>query len=76
MVAAPAVTPLTMPVEGLTLAIEVLLLDHVPPVAPSVKVVEAPEQTVAAPDTVPAAGAGFTVIEVVEKVLPQLLVRV
>ena len=40
MVAVPAATPFTIPVTDPTVAIEVLLLDHVPPVVVDANVVE------------------------------------
>jgi hypothetical protein len=62
MVADPVETPLTNPVEPLTVATAVLLEDQVPPEFPlEVKVVVAPTQTFCIPATVPAFGVGVTV---------------
>jgi hypothetical protein len=55
----PEETPSTEPSEGLTIATEGLLLDHVPPVVPSERVVDAPVHTVAVPIIVD--GSGLTV---------------
>lgn len=72
IVSTPADTPVTM--LPLTVAIEVLLLLHVPPGAMSVKAMAEPTHTVLAPVIVPAVRYGpmFTLL-VVEKV-PQTLV--
>ena len=48
MVAEPAATPVTTPLE-LTVAAAVLLLDHVPPVVTSANVVVDPTQTAGVP---------------------------
>lgn len=61
--ATPADTPVTTPVVDAAVAIEVLLLIHVPPLVASVRVVALPAQTLKVPAI--AAGAGFTVITVV-----------
>ena len=53
MVADPAPTPVTTP-DAFKVAIAALLLLHVPPVVPSVRVVELPWHTEAAPEIVPA----------------------
>jgi hypothetical protein len=63
MVAVPALTPLTTPVPAPTVAIDALLLVHVPPVAVLVNVVVAPAHTLLPP--LIAAGAAFTVIVLV-----------
>jgi hypothetical protein len=54
----PAETPVTTPVDGLTVAIAKPLLDHVPPVVASLRVVEEPAQIGDVP--VMPAGFGFT----------------
>jgi hypothetical protein len=60
MVTVPADTPVTIPAE-LTVAIEGLLLDHVPPVLPaSVRLVVAPAHTVCDPN-IESADPGETV---------------
>ena len=73
MVALPDDTPATTPVL-LTVATDVLLLVHVPPVAPSVRVVEEPAQTVLLPLIVPESGNGLTVTGTLATAIPQLLV--
>ena len=76
MVAVPAVTPVTTPLE-FTVATAVDELVHAPPVEPSVNVVDAPVHTDEAPEMVPGvAGAASTVIPIVTDVDPQLLVTV
>lgn len=58
----PAPTPVTTPVLELTVAIEVLLLLHAPPVVASVKVTVPPEHTVSVPPIATGTeGAAFTV---------------
>lgn len=57
MTADPLVIPVTMP-EELTVAIEVLLLDHVPPVVPLVKLEVPPTQIEDEPEI--ASGVAFT----------------
>ena len=59
----PEVTPVTTPVPLTTVAIVVLLLDQVPPVAPSVKVIVEPTQN--GEDAEIADGVVLTVIIVV-----------
>lgn len=61
MTAVPADMPLTTPVDAPTSATVVLLLIHMPPVAPSVNVIVEPLHTLDAPEIVPADGAGITV---------------
>ncbi len=56
----PADTPVTMPV-AITLAIVVLLLLQLPPVALSLKVIAAPAHKLIVPVAAGSAGAGFTV---------------
>ena len=75
MVAVPADTPVTTPVE-LMLATKLLLLPHTPPLTPSVRVVVAPVHTVDEPDMVPAVTIALTVTGSVALVVPQLLVTV
>ena len=58
MIDVPAVTPETSPIAS-TVAIDVALLLHVPPVDDSDKVVILPAQTVGVPDIV--AGTALTV---------------
>ena len=55
----PDNTPVTTPVPLTTVATVVVLLDHVPPVVPSVKVIVDPAQN--ADDAEIVAGNGFTV---------------
>ena len=77
MVAVPAATPVTTPVAAFTVATDGVRLLQLPPVVPLlVKVAVDPTQTVAAPLTVPAMAAGFTVITLFELNVPQLLVTV
>lgn len=64
MVAVPAETPVTTPVDP-TEAVPVALLLHVPPGVPSVKEMELPTHTALPPPI--AAGSGFTVIVLVLK---------
>ena len=46
----PVATPVTIPVEEPTVAFVVLLLDHVPPEAVSVKAIVVPTQAIAEPE--------------------------
>lgn len=55
----PAAVPVTIPIVGLTVATDGLLLFHTPPDTASLKVAEAPAHMVAAPLIV--AGFGLTV---------------
>jgi hypothetical protein len=73
MVAVPAATPVTTPVEP-TVATEVLLLLHVPPVTVSLKVVVDEVQTVAVPVIEPADEDAPTVTTNVAVELPQAFV--
>ena len=73
MVDVPGAAPNTWP-EPSTVAMEVVLLLQLPPVAPSVKEVDEPAQTVAAPLIVPADGSGLTVTTCVAAAVPQLFV--
>ena len=62
MVAVPAATPVTTPVESLTVAMPVLPDVHVPPLVPFVvNVVVEPEHIACVPLRVPALGAVVTV---------------
>ena len=70
MVDVPMTAPNTWP-EPSTVAIEVVLLLQMPPVAPSVKEVDEPAQTVAVPLIVPAEGNGLTVTTCMAAAVPQ-----
>jgi hypothetical protein len=59
----------------LTVAIDVLLLPHVPPPVELLRVVDADKQTAFTPVIVPAFGSGFTVTIWVSVAVPQLLVN-
>jgi len=59
MVAVPPATPVTTPVPETTVATVVVLLDHVPPVVPSVNVIVDPAQK--GDEAEIPAGAKFTV---------------
>jgi hypothetical protein len=62
MVAEPAATPVTTPVELFTVAIAALLVDQAPPLLPLlVKVVVPATQIFCVPLRVPALGAAVTV---------------
>ena len=74
MVALPADTPVSMPVEASILATEVLLLVQVPPAAASVRVMVDPVHTDPGPVIVPADGNGLTVINVVAIPVPQAVI--
>jgi hypothetical protein len=63
IVAVPATIPVTTPVAETTVATEVLLLLHVPPVDVLVNAIVKPSHTVDEPDM--AAGSGLTVITAV-----------
>ena len=75
MVSMPPPVPVTMPVVP-TVAMEVLLLLHVPPGTGSVRVIVAPSHTLPGPEMVPAERnvPMFTVIVATE--VPHTLVRV
>ena len=73
MVLVPGNNPLTSPVL-LTVAFNGLLLYHVPPVTESVKVIEDPAHTPAAPVITPALGNGFMVIVLMATEVPQTAV--
>ena len=75
MVVAPADTPVTTP-DALTAATAVLVLLQVPPVpVPESDIADDPQIEVA-PEIVPAAGAGLTVIALKATTVPQPLVMV
>ena len=61
IVAVPAATPVTTPVDALTVAIPVAPLDHDPPADVDVKVVVPATQISCVPLNVPAKGAAVTV---------------
>lgn len=65
MVAVPILTPVTMPDDELIEAMDVLLLDHDPPVIVCVNVVDAPIQTLASPVMAP--GVAVMVITAVAR---------
>jgi hypothetical protein len=72
MVAVPAATPVTTPVELFTVATAALLVLHAPPVLPfEVKVVVPVPQMACVPLKVPALGAAVTVTERVAVALEQ-----
>ena len=71
----PWATPVTAP-EASNVAIAEASLLHTPPLAPAVKVVTDPAQTLAIPVMVPAFGNGLIVTIVVAFATPQLLVTV
>jgi hypothetical protein len=76
MVAVPAATPVTTP-EVDTIATEVLLEDHVPPMVASPKVVVDPAQTEVVPVMAATVGSALTVTEAVElETQPEALVTV
>lgn len=68
MVATPADTPVTIPVDAETDATDALLLDHTPPAVASVSNVDEPAHTVLLPDI--GAGAVITVTTFVTEQLP------
>ena len=77
MVAVPALTPVTTPVEALTVAIAVLDVLHVPPGAEEFNKVELePIQAEAVPVIVPALGSAFSVTTVAAEVAAQPLLFV
>jgi hypothetical protein len=62
MITLPGATPVTTPVTGSTVAIELLPLLQLPPLLPlEVNVVEVPAQILAVPETTPAFPPEFTV---------------
>lgn len=73
MVAVPTATPDTLPVPK-TVAILGALLVQLPPPTEELNVVDAPVQTVDAPDTVPALGKANTRNARVAVAVPQVLV--
>ena len=77
IVAEPALTPVTTPVDGLTVATPVALLLQVPPLVVLANVVVAAVQTVVVPVIdAGVAGVVFTVTLVVTNALPQVPVTV
>ena len=72
MVAVPADTPVITPVFALTVAIAVLLVDHVPPDTVDVKVVLLPTGVMFTPAKVPAFGGIVTVTVLVAIASAQL----
>jgi hypothetical protein len=75
-VAAPAETPVTVPVEELMVAMPVALLLHVPPAVASARVMVELTQTDVGPVMLANVGDVFTVTEAVAIAVPQLLVTV
>ena len=75
MVDVPDATPFTRPLL-FTVATAVLVLLHMPPVAPSLNNVVEPPHTVAVPLIVPAADVPLTVTTCVAATVPQVLVTV
>ena len=73
MVDVPDATPLTSPLL-FTVAAEVLVLLHAPPVAPSLNDVVDPAHRVAVPLMVPADDVPLTVTTSVAATVPQVLV--
>jgi len=69
----PNATPVNEPLALPIVTIDVLVLVHTPPEAPSVNVVVPPVTTEVLPDIVPALGNGLTVTTAVAAELPQLL---
>ena len=76
IVAVPALTPVTTPVEAFTVAIAVLEVLHVPPVVAFVSVELAPIHAEAEPAIVPADGSAFSVTTVAAEVAEQPLLLV
>jgi hypothetical protein len=76
IVAVPALTPVTTPVEAFTVAIAVFEVLHVPPVVAFVSVELAPIHAEAVPAIVPADGSGFSVTTVAAEVAEQPLLLV
>ncbi len=71
----PAATPVTTPADE-TVATELLLLLHAPPVTEFAKMEVSVSQMVAAPEIVPASGKGLMVTVYVAYAAPQLLLTV
>ena len=69
MVVEPGVTPVTTPVEELTVAAAGLLLLHVPPVVVQARVVVDPTDTLVVPVMAATVGTGFTVTTAVAPVV-------
>ena len=76
MVAVPALTPVTTPVDAFTVAIAVFEVLQVPPVVALVKVELAPIHAEAVPAIVPALGSAFSVTTVAAEVAAQPLLFV
>ena len=78
IVAVPALTPVTDPVDELTIAVAVFELDHVPPVVVFTKVTLEPSHTDVVPVIATTVGNAFTVTVVAELVAlhPLLFVTV
>ena len=72
MVAVPAATPVTRPVEALMVATPVALLDQLPPETVEAKVVVPATQTAWVPVRVPALGGVVTVTEVTAETVEQV----
>ena len=72
----PTATPVTNPVEEITVATDVFPEVHVPPEDASVSVVVLPTHTDVVPVMAPAEGRGFTVTTFVADAVPQLAVLV
>ncbi len=75
MVVVPAATPVTTP-DASTVATDVLLLVHAPPLTASERVIVAATQTLDEPEIVPAFGNGLTVTTWVAYAVPQEFVTV
>ena len=65
MVAVPAATPVTTPVEAFTMATPTALLDQLPPLTVEANVVVPATQMLCVPLSVPAVGATVTVTDLV-----------
>ena len=76
MVAVPALTPVTTPVDAFTVAIAVLEVLQVPPPVAFVKVELEPTQAEAVPVIVPADGSAFSITTVAAEVAVQPLLLV
>ena len=73
IVSDPVLTPVTIPVVAPTLAMDVFVLDHVPPVVASVKVSGEPTHTMDDPLIAETTTGVTTAIETVSTLLPQAL---
>lgn len=74
MLAVPAATPPTIPVDGVTVTTAVFRLLHVPPNTVLASDIVAPGHTSEGPEIVPATGNGITTAGNVETSVPQTLV--